>query len=242
MNFLRSELLHTTRTGTMAELTGALAHELNHPLGSILNNANAAKRFLRNESPDLDEIREIIDDIISEDKRARDVMQKLRALMKKSEVVFNQININNIIEEVIILTHSELIIENITLSKQLGKRLPPILGDRIQLQQVFLNLIINAKDAMKECIEKKLHISTTVDDPDNILVCVRDSGTGIEADKAEKLFKPFFTTKQEGMGMGLSVNKTIIESHDGKIWSENNEDRKGASFFIKFPIYKEKSS
>ena len=135
---LRSELLHSTRAGTMVELTAALAHELNHPLGSILNNANAAKRFLENEDPDLDEIREIISDIISEDRRASDVMQKLRALMKKTEVDFSSVQINNIIEEVVKFTHSDLVIKNISLSKGLDETLPKVNGDRIQLQQFWL--------------------------------------------------------------------------------------------------------
>ena len=238
---LREELLHATRVGTIAELTAALAHEINHPLGSILNNANAAKRFLENEKPDLDEIREIIADIISEDKRANDVIQKLKDLMKKTESKYIPLKINVIIEEVLSLAHSELIIEDISLSQQFEKNLPKVKADRIQLQQVLLNLIVNAVDAMKESKVKNLSISTSKKDSQNIIVCMVDSGEGIDKNKKDNLFKPFFTTKKKGIGMGLSINKTIIKAFGGDIWAENNKDG-GASFFITLPIYKEKSS
>jgi PAS domain S-box-containing protein len=241
MTQLRSELLHSTRVGTMIELTAALAHEINHPLGSILNNANAAKRMLEGENPDLDEIREIIADIVSEDRRAGDVIQKLRALMKKTEVEFAPRQVNDIIEEVLQLAHSELIMNNISLTKDLEARLPKVNADHIQLQQVFLNLIINACDAMKESSEKRLHIATTIHDSLNIVVCVRDSGTGIDEENMNSLFEAFFTTRREGMGMGLSVSKTIIEAHNGRIWAENNEGA-GASVFVSLPVYDEEVS
>jgi C4-dicarboxylate-specific signal transduction histidine kinase len=231
---LRSELLHSSRAGTMVELTAALAHELNHPLGSILNNANAAKRYLANKSPDLNEIRDIISDIISEDRRANDVMQKVRALMKNTRIVFVPLNINNIVEDVIKLTKSDLIIKNISLSKLLGNKLPKINGDRIQLQQVFLNLIINATHAIENSSIKSIQISTVKKDNNNIIVCVRDSGTGFNEKDKDSLFKPFFTNKKEGMGMGLSVSKTIIKSHGGDIWAQNNK-KNGASFFVSLP-------
>jgi C4-dicarboxylate-specific signal transduction histidine kinase len=232
---IRSELLHSTRNRTLVELTAALAHELNHPLGSILNNANAAKRYLSKKKPNLDEIRDIIDDIISEDRRATDVMQKVRALMKHSQIEFFPLNINLIIEEVLKLTQSDLIIKNISMSKRLGKNLPTLKGDYVQLQQVFLNLIINATDAVKESKVRKIQISTTKQDSEGVIVCVRDSGTGFDEKDKEKLFNPFFTTKKEGMGMGLSVVKTIIKSHGGDIRAENNE-KSGASFFVSFNI------
>ena len=239
MGQMKAELLHATRTGTLVELTAALAHEINHPLGSILNNANAAKRFLESGNPDIDEIRAIIDDIISEDRRASDVIHKLRALMKKSVIVFSEIQINDIIEEILTLTHSELVIENISLSKQMAGKLPIIHGDRVQLQQAFLNLIINAIDAMRQSKIKNLHISTAQHDAESLIVCVQDSGMGFDDKEKDSLFSPFFTTKKEGMGMGLSVNMTIIKSHGGNIWAENNEEG-GASFFLTLPIDKNK--
>jgi PAS domain S-box-containing protein len=240
MNQMRSELLHATRAGTMGELTAALAHELNHPLGSILNNANAARRYLEQDDPDLDEIRDIIDDIISEDRRANEVMQKVRNLMKKTEVGLTRVQINDIIEEVVKLTRSEFLIENVNLSTELRENLPEVAGERIQLQQVFINLTMNAIDAMKETKTKMLHISTARHDADYIRICISDTGKGFGDEEKAGLFKPFFTTKEEGMGMGLSVTRTIIKSHGGDIGAENNKEA-GASFFITLPVYKEGS-
>jgi PAS domain S-box-containing protein len=231
---LQSELLHATRVLTMGEFTGALAHELNHPLGSILNNANAAKRVLEHEEPNLDEIREIIADIISEDKRASDVIQRLRDLMRKTEAKFSPLALNDVIDEVLGLVHSDLVIKNISFSTQLAKRLPEVNGDRVQLQQVFLNLIINATDAMKETEEKTLHISTAKHDGGGIIICVRDSGIGFDGEERDDLFQPFFTTKKEGLGMGLPIARTIIKALNGRIWLENNEAG-GASLFVTLP-------
>ena len=235
MDILKSELLHATRVDTMVELTAALAHEINHPLGSILNNANAAKRFLEHKEPDLDEIREIIGDIISEDKRAGDVIAKLRSLMKKTDIEYTQLDINTVIEGVLKLTNSEIVFNQISLSKRFEENLPKLNGDSIQLQQVFLNLIMNAMDAMRDSQVKHLTISTSQHDAQFILVCVMDSGAGFDENEKDHLFKPFFTTKKEGMGMGLSVIKTIVNAHCGDIWPENNQDG-GASFFVKLPI------
>jgi C4-dicarboxylate-specific signal transduction histidine kinase len=234
MRLLRSELLHTTRVLTMGEFTGALAHELNHPLGSILNNANAAKRVLEQKEPDLNEIRDIIADIISEDKRASNVIQRLRDLMKKTEIELSSLAMNDVIEDVIGLIHSDLVIKNISLSKQLTKKLPEVSGDRVQLQQVFLNLIINATDAMKNSKEKRLHISTAKNGGEGIIVCVKDSGSGFDQKEKDNVFEPFFTTKKEGMGMGLPIAQTIIKALHGEIWVENNEEG-GASLFVTLP-------
>ena len=162
-------------------------------------------------------------------------MQKVRALMTHSQVEFSALNINMIIEDVLKLTQSDLIIKNILVSKQFEKNLPALKGDRIQLQQVFLNLIINATDSMHESKVRELLISTAKQDGGFVIVCVRDSGTGFDEKDKEELFVPFFTTKKEGMGMGLSVVKTIVKSHGGNVWVENNE-KSGASFFVRFNI------
>lgn len=238
MSQLRSELVHATRTGVLGEMTAALAHELNHPLGSILNNANAAKRFLEQDNPDLDEIRAIIGDIISENRRANEVMQRVRNLMKKTEVGLAPVQINSIIEEVVDLTHSEFVIENVSLSTKLAPGLPQIAGERIQLQQVFINLIMNGIDAMKGRKNKEIRIFSEHKDADTIVVRVSDTGVGFSGDKEDLLFKPFFTTKKEGMGMGLSVTRTIIKAHGGEISADNNKDA-GASFYISLPVHKE---
>jgi PAS domain S-box-containing protein len=239
MSQLRSELVHTSRTHAMGEMTAALAHELNHPLGSILNNANAARRFLEQDNPDLDEIRDIINDIISEDRRASEVMKKVRNMVKKSDVGLAPVKINSVIEDVLKLTHSEFIIEDVSLSKQLAKNLPRVSGECIQLQQVFINLIMNAMDAMRESQTKELHLSTARHDADNVVVCIKDTGCGLSDKGQANLFEPFFTTKEEGMGMGLSVTKTIVKAHGGAIWAENNEGV-GASFFFTLPRSEER--
>ena len=161
--------------------------------------------------------------------------------MKKTEGGSTPVKINSVIGEVLELMRSEFIIENVLLSEQLGEELLDVAGERIQLQQVFINLIMNAIDAMKESKTKELHVSTARHDADNVVVCIRDTGAGIGDEESESLFKPFFTTKEEGMGMGLSVTKTIIMSHGGEIWAENNEGV-GASFFVTLPHCKESST
>ena len=235
---LRSELLHATRTSTMVELTAALAHEINHPLGSILNNANAAKRMLDGNDPDLNEIRDIITDIIAEDLRAYDVIQKLKSLMKKSEIELQPIQINDTINDVIKFLRSELVIKDISLSTNMDEKLAKVNCDRTHLQQIFLNLILNSFEAMKNRKNRNLYISTAYKDAGNIIITIKDSGTGIDESNKDLIFKPFFTTKKEGMGMGLAISKTIIDTHCGNIWAENNEEE-GATFFITLPIYKE---
>jgi two-component system sensor kinase FixL len=231
---LRLELLHASRVLTMGEFTSAIAHELNHPLGSILNNANAAMRILEQQPPDLNEIRDIISDIISDDQRANDVIRKLRDLMQKTDIELCPLSVNDVIKDVIELVHSDLVIKNITLSTHLTKKLPELNGDRVHLQQVFLNLVINATDAMKESKDKHLHISTAKHGKDEIIICVKDSGTGFDQHQKDNLFDSFFTTKKDGMGIGLPIAQSIVKLFHGEIWAENNK-RAGACFFVRLP-------
>jgi len=237
---LREELMHVTRVTTMGELTAALAHELNQPLAAILSNAQAAQRFLANKKPDIDELREILSDIIKDDKRAGDVITKLRALLKRSEFQFTTLNINDVIREVIPLVRSDAVIKNISLSTELNDSIPIISGDRIQLQQVILNLILNGFEAMMNVDSRRLCICTVQEDQAVITVSVKDSGVGIDDKNIERLFKPFFTTKKEGMGMGLTINKAIVEAHGGHLCAKNNPDQ-GATFYFMLPICKEYS-
>ncbi len=237
---LQEELMHVSRVATMGEFTAALAHELNQPLMAIMSNAQAAQRFLAKKKPDLNEIGEILSDIIKDDKRASGVITKLRALLKKSEFEFMTLNINDVIQEVISLVHSDIVIKNISLSTELNDNIPLVRGDRIQLEQVILNLILNSCEAMKDLDSKRLCIRTVQENDKFITVGVKDSGIGIDEKNIERLFKPFFTTKKEGLGMGLSINKAIIETHGGSLWAKNNPDR-GATFFFSLPIHKEHS-
>ena len=234
---LRSELIHASRVAAMGELTAAIAHELSQPLTAVLTNAQAAQRFLQKEKPDLGEVRDILKDIIGDDNRAKDIIQKLRSLLRKSEHSYEKIDINEIIRDVIPLLHSDSIIKNVRIETQLEMDHPFVYGDKIQLQQVLVNLILNGFEAMRDSDLKELCISTTRSRPDAVVVSVRDSGSGVQSTRLEDLFQPFFTTKSKGMGMGLSICRTIIESHGGKIWVKNNPDQ-GATFYFTIPVFK----
>ncbi len=237
---LSVELAHATRVMSMSELTVALGHELNHPLGSILNNANAAKKCLESTNPDMDEFRDIVDDIISENKRASAVIQKIMELMRKGEVELCPVQINNVLDDLLKFIHSELVIENISLSIQKGKDLPKINGDRVQLQQILLNVVINAIEAMKDTKNKCLHVSTATHSNDRVIICVADSGSGVDPKETDNVFEPFVTTKTEGLGMGLSIAKRIIDAHDGDIWIDDNKGG-GARVSITLPAYRANS-
>jgi len=219
---LQEELKHVARVTTMGELTAALAHELNQPLMAIMSNAQAAQRFLARKNPDLDEIKEILSDIIKDDKRASEVIGKLRALLKKSDLDFKILNINDVIRDVISLVHSDMVVS----------------GDRIQLQQVILNLILNSFEAMADVGSKRLSIRTAQENEEAITVSVEDNGTGIDEKSMDRLFKPFFTTKREGMGMGLAINKAIVEAHGGSLRAGNNPGQ-GARLYFTLPVGKE---
>jgi two-component system sensor kinase FixL len=237
---LREELMHVTRVATMGELTAALAHELNQPLAAILINARSAQRFLARKNPDLDEVREIVSDIVRDDKRASEVIVRIRALLKRSGLEFTTLNINEIIREVITLVHHDTVVKNISLSTDLSERIPAISGNRIQLQQVVLNLILNGFEAMNKVDTRRLCFRTFQEEPSFITVSVEDSGVGIEEKIMGHIFKPFFTTKKNGLGMGLSINRAIIEAHGGHLWGKNNPDQ-GAIFCFTLPVFKEQS-
>jgi PAS domain S-box-containing protein len=230
----REELAHLVRVATMGELSAAMAHELNQPLTAILSNAQAAQRFLASDTPDLDEVRDILADIVVEDKRAGEIIHRLGLLMKKEKVQPEPLNINKVIRDAIDLVYSDMLI---SISMDLNEELPPVKVDRIQLQQVILNFILNASEAMKDRDpeSRQLGIITRKDESDTIVVSVRDSGKGVDKEDFEKIFEPFYTTKSGGLGMGLPINKRIIEAHDGRLWAENNPDG-GAIFSFTLPI------
>ncbi|PIQ88721.1 MAG: hypothetical protein COV72_06865 [Candidatus Omnitrophica bacterium CG11_big_fil_rev_8_21_14_0_20_42_13] len=237
LHLLRQELMHVSRVTAMGELTAALAHELNQPLMAIMSNAQAAARFLNSKNPDLNEIREIIADIVADDRRASKVINKLRALLKKSEFEFSELDINDVIREVIPLVHSDIVIKSVSFDTYLNENMPPVHGDRIQLQQVLLNLVLNSLDAVSGVKLKRLFILTEQDGNGNAVVTVADTGKGINDEYMKRLFDPFFTTKKEGMGMGLAINKAIIEAHSGTIWAENVSGG-GAAFSFSLPLSK----
>jgi PAS domain S-box-containing protein len=235
----RRELLRMDRLSRMGELTASLAHELNQPLTAILSNAQAALRFLQSEKPDLKELREILQDITSDDKRAGNVIRSLRAMMKQEERGKERLSINEMAGDVVSLFHSEAVLRNVVVETDFAEPLPFIFADKIQLQQVVLNLMMNATEAMdRESPERrKILLKTRRTGDGAIQVAVRDYGPGIEEEKLGLIFQPFFTTKGAGLGMGLSFSRSIIEAHGGRLWAENNRDR-GATFFFELPVVK----
>jgi two-component system sensor kinase FixL len=233
---LQDELLHAARVSTMGELAGALAHEINQPLSAIMSNAQAAKRHLAAPTPDLEEMGEILKDIIKENTRASEVINRIRVLLKKSKMEVEPLDLNSVFREVIMLLNHDALRRGIKIDLDLDPRLPWVRGDRIQLQQVALNLVLNAFDAMSEQPRRRrrAQISTCFKDS-QVLAAVKDNGIGISVGDAEKLFKPFYTTKTEGLGMGLSICRTIIVRHQGHIGAENNPDE-GTTFYFSLPV------
>ncbi len=236
----REEMAHLGRVATMGELAASLAHELNQPLTAILSNAQAALRFLSGDSPDLDELRDILGDIVADDRRAGEVIQRLRSLFRKGELERMPVDMNDLIKDVVSLINSEAIIRNVSIETMLDNSLPPVLGDRVHLQQVIINFILNASEAMNEIDDdsRKIIISTNREDNLNIKVGIRDSGIGLREEAFNQIIAPFYTTKPDGMGMGLSINRSIIDAHLGRLWAENNPDR-GATFYFTLPISEE---
>jgi len=233
---LRQELMHLTRVATLGELSGAVAHELNQPLTAILSNTEAAKLSLTGDDCDIADVRDILADIESEAARAGDVIRHLRTLFVKSEAQIHPLDLNEVVSEVLKLIHSDLVARRINVSARLATTLPLVHGDRVQLQQVLLNLIFNACDAMAENRpdERDLAVITAPDGRGTAQVSIADKGRGIKVDMLDQLFKPFVTTKSRGLGLGLSICRSIIEGHGGRLWAVNNPER-GATFCIALP-------
>ncbi len=234
----RDELAHLSRVTMLGELSGSLAHELNQPLTAILSNAQAAQRHLANPVPDLAEVGEILGDIVSEDKRAGEVIRRLRLLLRKGEVSHQALNISEVVGEVMKITHSDLVSRSVAATVDAEAQLPAVAGDRVQLQQVLLNLVVNACDAMADdgfSADRRLAVRVSRDEAGGVRVSVTDRGHGIPADRLGRLFEPFFTTKTHGIGLGLAVCRTIVEAHGGTIWAENNAEPPGATFHLRIP-------
>jgi len=236
----RNQMAHLSRVTMLGELSGSIAHELNLPLSAILCNAQAAQRIIANGHADLAEVREILNDIVSEDKRAGEVIRHLRLWLKKGEVQQHSLRINEVVQDVLKLIRSDLVNQRVTADVELARNLPTITGDPVQLQQVLVNLVVNACDAMsnRTIPERRLLIRTGIQNRNGssaVTVSVTDRGSSITEEKMEQIFEPFFTTKPKGMGLGLSVCRTIIGAHRGKLWATNNADR-GATFHFSLPI------
>jgi signal transduction histidine kinase len=248
----QAELAHVTRVTTLGELTASIAHEINQPLAAIVGNASAGLRWLSGESPNIDEGREAIRRIVRDGNRASDVISKMRALFKKAPMTREYFDINEAIGEVVALTHAEAQRSRVLVRTRLDGDVPPILGDRVQLQQVVLNLLVNAMEAMSSTEEgrRELLVSTKkithikmpakatgslADESSYVSVAVRDSGPGLLSTSLAQLFTAFYTTKPHGLGMGLAVSRSIVEAHGGRLEAFPNDDR-GATFQFALPV------
>jgi len=227
----QAELAHVTRVMTMGELAASIAHEVNQPLSAIVNNGSACLRWLNGAAPNLDEAREAARRIIRDGNRAGEVITRIRALLRKTDTEKARLDINQTIQEVVTLSRNEAARKGVTLRMDLAADLPPVLGDRVQLQQVILNLVMNGVEAMASAPDRprELLVRSRSYESDKALVAVRDSGVGLDGQYLEKLFDAFYTTKPQGMGMGLAISRSIVEDHGGRLWAEPN-DGPGATF------------
>jgi PAS domain S-box-containing protein len=234
LHYAQAELAHVTRVATLGELTASIAHEINQPLAAVVNNATACVHWLA--AHNLEEARESAEFVIADGHRAGEIIGRIRALIKKAPARKDRVDVNETILEVIALARSEVQSNGVSLRTRLGDELPLVLGDRIQLQQVILNLMINAIEAMNEVGDapRELWISSVKDDSQSVLVSVRDSGPGLNPDSLDRLFHAFYTTKPHGMGMGLAISRSIVEAHGGRLWAAANVPH-GAVFQFTLP-------
>src|SRR5467141_647349 len=233
----QTELAHVNRVTTMGQLAASIAHEVNQPIAGVVTNADAALRWLGHRPPDLEKVQYSLDEIIKDGNRAGDVIGRIRALIKNVPPRKDRLEINEAILEVIALTHGEVVKNSVSLQTQLAAGLPLIQGDRVQLQQVILNLIVNAVEAMSGVAEgsRELLISTGKDAAGDVLVTVQDSGPGLSSEACDRAFDAFYTTKAGGMGMGLSICRSIVEQHGGRIWPFRKAGP-GATILFTLPV------
>lgn len=235
----QSEVTHLARVATLGELSGALAHELNQPLTAILSNAQAAQRFLRQPQPDLAEVAEILADIVSEDQRAGEIIRRLRRLFDKQETPRQAVAVNELVAEALRILRNDLLNQGVALATVLEAAGAMVLADSVQLQQVLINLVMNACDATPDGGAKAVAVrSARMPAPGaggRVRISVADRGSGIAPGALEQVFEPFYTTKEHGMGLGLSICRSIVAAHGGRLWAENNADG-GASFHVELPL------
>jgi signal transduction histidine kinase len=233
---LQGQLAHTSRVSMMGELATAIAHELHQPLGAILRNAEAAELFLEHEPPNLDELRAILADIRADDQRAREVIERLRALLKRRSIEPHALPLGEVLMNVAALTRADAAARCIPVEIDSGLGVPQIMGDGVHLQQVLLNLVLNAMDAIDGAKSRQRLITVRAEyrGGRQVDVMVSDTGPGIPPGDLGLIFEPFFTTKASGMGIGLSVSRTIIEAHGGRLWAQNNATE-GATFRFTLP-------
>jgi signal transduction histidine kinase len=227
----------------LGELAVSIAHEVNQPLSGIVSNGSACLRFLARDTPDMEEVREAVRDIVRDGKRAGEVIARIRALTKRAATPREKLDLNDTIREVLALVRDEAKKRKVLIRTQFADDLSPVSGDRVQLQQVGLNLVINAIEAMSGVDQRRreLVITTRNIDPDQVQVTVADSGIGLDPNTMGRIFDPFYTTKAGGMGMGLSISRSILEAHGGRLWATVN-DGPGTSFHFTLPKYHDEES
>ena len=231
----QTDLAHASRVTTMGELTASLAHEVNQPIAAAVTDANTCLRWLMRDQPDLEEAREAASRIVKDATRAADIISRIRLLFKKVSPQRELVDVNEVIREMTILLRNEASRYSISVRTELEADFPLVMGDRVQLQQVFMNLILNAIDAVKDVDgTRELAIKSQREENDQLLVSVSDTGVGLPAQRADQIFNAFFTTKPHGTGMGLRISRSIVESHGGRLWAADNPPR-GASFHLTLP-------
>jgi len=231
-----AELAHVSRVMTIGEMAASIAHEVNQPLSAILLNSDSSLRWLAREPPDLAQARAGLERMIRDATRAGEVIARIRALTRKSAIDKEPLDLNDTIEQVLVLARAELQKHRVDLRKQLADGLSRVRGDRVQLQQLLLNLFINAMEAMSDVTDRRreLTVATAEQGCGEVLVTVRDTGVGLDPKKQEQIFEAFYTTKPNGMGMGLSISRSIVTNHGGRLWAEPNEGT-GATFLFTVP-------
>jgi C4-dicarboxylate-specific signal transduction histidine kinase len=235
---LQQKLTHLSRVALLGELAGALAHELQQPLTAILCNVQAAQILIAKDPPQLEEFTEILQEITVEDKHAGQIIQGLRALLLRGETHFQRIEISDLLRDVLSLSRGTLKERNVQLNTRIDEDIPAVLGDRVELQQVLLNLIVNACESMSQNLprDRRIEIVAALEaDHGAVLTSVLDCGKGIDPQQLERIFEPFFTTKEQGLGLGLSICKSIITAHGGRLWATNRPDR-GTGVHFSLPI------
>jgi PAS domain S-box-containing protein len=231
----RNELAHLSRVATLGALSGSLAHELNQPLAAILSNAQAAQRFLAMREPRLDQVAEILADIVKSDRRAAAVIQRLRALLKRDDAQHEALDVNDLVQDVLRLMHSDLLNRRVEATVDLAARLPHVVADRVQLQQVLVNFVMNGCEAMEDVAgPRRLLVRSLANGAGNVEIAVSDGGHGIPQADLERVFEPFVTTKRQGIGLGLAICRSIIDAHRGRIWATNNPAG-GATLHLELP-------
>ena len=231
----KSQLAHVARVTALGELTASIAHEVNQPLAATVINGNACLRWLDAQPPNLEEARHALNRIVQDANRASDVIARVRGLARRASPQKELLNINEVIQEIVSLTAKEIQNNHVSLNMQLSDDLPLIFGDRVQLQQVTLNLVLNAIEAMSGEVTRELFVNTTREASHGVLLAIHDTGHGLGSAAIDHLFEAFYTTRREGMGMGLAISRSIIEAHGGRIWAGPNTPR-GAVFRLVLPV------